>query len=132
MMIKKTATRLLLAIFSLVALVPRLVFAESYDLSKFEPSGYKPQTEAGTVGSSVFTLVIVVSAILVLAYLLWGAINIITAGGDKTKVAAARDRMVFAVIGLIMIASVWAIFNLIVTITLGSPESISVPTISGS
>ena len=57
--------------------------------------------------------VLVISALLVLLYLLWGAISWITAAGDSNKIQAARDRMTQAIIGLVVLAGTLALFMLL-------------------
>lgn len=67
----------------------------------------------GAFLSGTLSAVMVVAALLVLLYLLWGAIEWITSGGDKGKTEKARDRMTQSVIGLIVLASVTAIFMVV-------------------
>ncbi len=83
----------------------------------------------GTVNSDPNSLikngvntVFVVAAAIVFAYLVWGAISWITSGGDKSKVEVARNRITSAVIGLLVLVSVWAIFNLVITVAFGSND----------
>ena len=57
--------------------------------------------------------VMVMSALLLLVYLLWGGISWISAGGDSSKIQAARDRITQAVIGIIVLAASIAIFMLL-------------------
>lgn len=57
--------------------------------------------------------VMVIGALLVLIYLLWGGIAWITAAGDSNKVSAARDKITQAIIGLIVLAASLAIFMLV-------------------
>ena len=71
---------------------------------------------------TIITLVIVVAALLTLFYLVMGAIAWITSGGDKGKVEEARNKITAAVIGLLILAAVWAIFNLVLTIAFGSND----------
>jgi hypothetical protein len=52
----------------------------------------------------------VVAALLLLLYLIWGAIDWITSGGESGKVQKARDKMTQAVIGLIVLAASLAIY----------------------
>ncbi len=55
-------------------------------------------------------VVMPIAALLVLAYLIWGAVEWITSEGDSGKLQKARNKMMHAVIGLIILASVTAIF----------------------
>ena len=49
--------------------------------------------------------VFAIATLLVFLYLIWGAIQWISSGGDKGKVEQARNRITQAVIGLIVLAS---------------------------
>lgn len=61
----------------------------------------------------IFGAILAVSALLVLIYLVWGAISWITSNGDSSKVQKARDQMTQAIIGLIVLAASTAIFMLV-------------------
>lgn len=60
----------------------------------------------------LLTLVIAISALLAFGYLIWGAISWITSGGDKGKIDAARQKMIAAVVGLIIVAASYAILSI--------------------
>ncbi|MBI2325886.1 hypothetical protein HYU91_00700 [Candidatus Collierbacteria bacterium] len=59
------------------------------------------------------SVVIIVSGILVFVFLVWGGIEWLTSGGDKTKVENARNRIVSALVGLAIIAASWALVRII-------------------
>ncbi len=63
--------------------------------------------------SEIMQAVMVVAALLLLLYLLWGAIEWITAGGEQSKIQSARDRITQAIVGILVLASVVALFNMI-------------------
>ena len=63
--------------------------------------------------SLVLTAFLVIVGILVLIYLLWGALDWITSAGDSGKISSARNKIVKAIIGLIVLASTFAIFGAI-------------------
>ena len=63
--------------------------------------------------SAVVGILIVVAAILALLYLILGGIQWITSGGDKQGLEGARNKITAAVVGLIIVASTWAIMTLI-------------------
>lgn len=68
---------------------------------------------AGNFGdfiSRILNIVLIVGTIAVLFYLILGGIEWITAGGDKGKTEGARNKITQAVIGLVILASSWAIF----------------------
>jgi hypothetical protein len=63
----------------------------------------------------IFNAVFVFALLLLLIYLIWGAISWLSASGDSSKVQAARDKMTQAVVGVIVLAATFAIFMLIQT-----------------
>lgn len=52
-----------------------------------------------------------VGVIAALIYLLWGGFNWVVSGGDKDKIAAARARMIAAIVGLVAIVLSYFILN---------------------
>ncbi|MGD9129405.1 MAG: hypothetical protein PVJ09_02885 [Candidatus Woesebacteria bacterium] len=63
--------------------------------------------------SRMMTLAMVAATILVLLYLIWGAIEWITSGGDSGKVQKARDKIIQAIIGLLVLSASGALIMLI-------------------
>src|SRR3989304_2630694 len=59
--------------------------------------------------ANLFRTVIIVGGLALLLFLAWGGVSWITAGGDKTKVDAARDRITNAVMGMAVLAGTLAI-----------------------
>ena len=47
-------------------------------------------------------------------YLIWGAIDWITSGGDKAKYESARNKITYALIGLAIMAFVWLIWRMVI------------------
>ncbi|HSW90097.1 MAG TPA: hypothetical protein VLH19_04470 [Patescibacteria group bacterium] len=83
--------------------------------------------------------ILVVGAIAVLMYLLLGALNWLTAGGDKSKVETAKSEITQAIIGLAILASVFAVFGVLldffglrdrIGLTQGIPSSALGPSFS--
>ncbi len=64
------------------------------------------------------------SFIFALVYLLLGGISWITASGDKAKLEDARNKITHAIVGLLIVGSVWAIM-----LFLGTFFGISFPNI---
>lgn len=54
-----------------------------------------------------------IAGLILLAMLLWGAIQWMTAGGDKEQMAKAQGRITAALIGFVIFMSVFAIINFI-------------------
>ena len=69
-------------------------------------------TDLGDLINRLLTFVIAISALLVFLYLIWGGIDWITSGGDKAKTEAARQKIIAAVIGLIIVAASYAILTI--------------------
>src|SRR5258708_28960535 len=57
--------------------------------------------------------ILIVGGLAFLMYLLLGGFNWLTAGGDKSKVEAARESITQAIIGLAILASVFAVYSVV-------------------
>ena len=71
-------------------------------------------TNFGTMFSSMLNVVMLVAALLVFAYMIWGGIEWITSGGDKGKAESARNKLTAAIIGLVIVAASYAVVTLVV------------------
>ncbi|NCO12481.1 MAG: hypothetical protein COZ34_03280 [Candidatus Pacebacteria bacterium CG_4_10_14_3_um_filter_34_15] len=67
----------------------------------------------GKLLSKVLNIVLVIGALIVFMYLIWGGVEWITAGGDATKTEAARNKITQSMIGLIVLAATVALFIMI-------------------
>jgi len=56
---------------------------------------------------------ILVCAMFVLLYMMWGAFDWITSSGEKDKVAKAQNKITTAVIGIFILIGVFTIYSLI-------------------
>lgn len=63
--------------------------------------------------SSIFGILLIFAFITAFGYLITGAFHWITSGGDKTHLENARNRITHAIMGLIIIASLWAVAKLV-------------------
>lgn len=59
--------------------------------------------------NSLLRLTLGIVGLLVFIYLIWGGIEWITAGGDKSKTESARQKITNAIIGLAIVAAAFAI-----------------------
>ena len=116
-----------------LAVASTAVRADSSGLtvSNLKPTAVTVNDNASDLIKRVITLIIVVGALLALYYLIMGAIAWITSDGDPSKVETARNKMLYAVVGLLVLASVWAIFQLVLTLAFGKAD-ISMPKLVGS
>lgn len=73
----------------------------------------EPSAGFGPMLSSILSGVMIVSALLVLIYLVWGGIEWLTSGGEKAKLEKARNRITQAIIGIIVLAATTAIFMMV-------------------
>jgi len=82
------------------------------DLSIEKPDNVQI-TNIGTLITGAIQGALLVAALLVFAYLIWGGIQWITSGGDKGKTQEARDRITAALVGLAVVAAAWAVMLII-------------------
>ncbi|MBI2051796.1 hypothetical protein HYT33_03485 [Candidatus Roizmanbacteria bacterium] len=73
----------------------------------------------GALLSTIINIFLLVSGIVALIYLLWGAFSWITSGGDKEKLLKAQGMIRNAIIGLIIVFAALVVFNVIVGTVLG-------------
>jgi cytochrome bd-type quinol oxidase subunit 2 len=110
---KKIALASSSALSSLLLGAKMMVFAQGFDDIEVSPgTGYA--SDFGNMFSSILNVVMLIAAVLVFAYLIFGGIQWITSGGDKVKAEEARNKITAAIIGLIIVAASYAIINLIV------------------
>ncbi len=96
------------------------VFAAEGDASEeVTPTIIKFARPEGTLGgfSNLFSgavqWLLLIAFILAFFYLILGGIAWVTSSGDKTNIEAARNKIIAAIIGLVIVASTWALFSLI-------------------
>ncbi len=76
------------------------------------PKGYA--LDLGKLINFILRVVMVIAALLVFSYLIWGGIEWITSGGEKSKTEGARNKITGAVVGLIILAASYAILTLVI------------------
>lgn len=88
-----------------------VALAETVDQITFiTPKGFATTFQGFMNG--VLSFVMVIAALLVFFYLIWGGIEWITSGGDKGQTEKARNKITAAVIGLIILAAAYAVLQL--------------------
>jgi hypothetical protein len=95
---------------------------EAMDIGGSEPA----QGLATFIGFGI-RVFIIIAGLALLIYLLWGAFDWITSGGEKEKISKAQGKITNAVVGIIIIFVVLVVFNLLAGNILG----IIVPTENG-
>jgi hypothetical protein len=84
-------------------------------------------TDIGVLITRLLQVVLGIVGLLVFIYLIWGGIEWLTAGGDKSKTESARQKITNAIIGLAIVASAFAIgavLNRFFGTTIGGPIAI--------
>lgn len=72
------------------------------------PAEYR--SEFASLIGSLISIVLPVSALLLLLYIIWGAVEWITSGGDKGKLEKARQRITTGIIGIIIVSATVSLF----------------------
>lgn len=72
--------------------------------------GSDPVQGVGKFLAFGINMFILISGLLLLIYLLWGAFDWISSGGDKEKITKAQNKITNAIIGMILIFVVLAVF----------------------
>jgi len=69
----------------------------------------------GTVMGAAVTFVFVIATIIALGYLIWGGIKWIISQGDKQGVENARNHIIAAIIGLVLIFLSYLVINIVLS-----------------
>lgn len=82
-----------------------------------------PQTadQVGQIPQFLITLLVVVGVIIAVVFLVYGGIKWILSGGDSKQVEGARNHIVAAIVGLIIVIGAFFILTVVFTIITGSP-----------
>jgi len=72
-----------------------------------------PQQGITSIVGFLIRAFFMIAALTMLAYLLWGAYDWITSGGEKEKVAKAQNKITNAVVGMLLTIALLMVYNLI-------------------
>jgi len=75
--------------------------------------GSDPVQGFGTLIGFAIQMFIVVAGLFLLVYLLWGAYDWITSGGEKEKITKAQHKITNALIGFLLVFIVIVVFNVV-------------------
>ena len=67
----------------------------------------------GHLVSNLVAAGFLVSGVIFFLYLVWGGMDYLSSGGDKGKIESGQKRISSALIGLAIVASSWAIYQLV-------------------
>lgn len=77
---------------------------DQIELGQNPPQGIAGETSIGTILSNALKILFIAGGIAVLVFIVWGAFDWITSGGDKEKVAGAQKKITNSLIGLALLA----------------------------
>jgi len=83
----------------------------------------------GDLIADVLSFAILIGFILTFFLLLRGALAWISSGGDEGKLEAARNRITLAIIGLVLLVSVWVIFTFVGDFVGLDPTNLPIPSL---
>ncbi len=83
----------------------------------------------GAIISTMIAVLFIFGFLAALLLLITGAISWITSGGDKTKLEAAREKIINAIVGLIILAAVWAVITIVGQLVGLDLKNLPIPTI---
>lgn len=92
--------------------------------------GYQSGGKAlGSLISSLVGALFIAGFLLSFVYLIMGGISWISAGGDKTKLEAARDNITNSIIGIIIVGAAFALTSLVASFFGFDINSLPIPTV---
>lgn len=97
--------------------LPVSAFAQQIQLSP--PAGSIPTVPVKDIPQFLITLLFVLGVIIAIAFLIYGGIKWVLSGGDKTAVESARNHIVAAIVGLVIVAGAFLILNILWTLLTG-------------
>ena len=92
------------------------------------PSGLPSEVTGGLreTGTALFQTsynwVFLIGVFLAVVAILFSGIQMVTSGGDSEKLARARMRLIFGIIGLVVVVGAFFIVNVVIRMFGGSPE----------
>ena len=121
----------------LMFLFPKLAFAQEAESLNLCPEGQFSafcRVSSGDFGGIIGTAIIVIFIVAIVIALIWlviGGIKWITSSGDSSKVEAARNQIIAAVIGLIIVFLSFFILNFVLSLFDLSLTNIEIPVLPG-
>lgn len=79
-----------------------------------ETAGFFGYTCIGHFVSNLVAAAFIVAGVVFFVYLVWGGVQYLMSGGDKTGIADAQKKIAAAFIGLFIVASSWAIYQIVI------------------
>jgi hypothetical protein len=85
----------------------------------------------GTVSRGLNTIIIFFFLVATVIFL-WGIVRYIAAGGDETKVAEARNLIIWGIIFFAVMIAVWGFVNIVLDFIFDDESAVIIPTDSAT
>ena len=69
--------------------------------------------DLGSFFFNLLQLILAIGSLAAFFYLAWGGIEFITSGGNQESIKSAKSKMTQAIVGLVILAAIWAIWRLV-------------------
>ncbi len=97
------------------------------------PTGSVGNIDIAQIPQFLISLLFVIGVIVAVVFLIYGGIKWILSGGDKTAVESARNHIIAAIVGLVIVVAAFLILNVVFTIITGSKfdlNNLCIPTLA--
>jgi hypothetical protein len=133
----KKAIEITTAIGSLLLIAPKALATDTIPIASALPGQMlgPDSIKIGNVPQFLITLLLMVGIVIAIVFLIYGGIRWILSGGDSKQVEAARNHIVAAIVGLVIVVGAFFILNIVFTILTGNPFSFNnlcIPTLTNS
>ena len=89
-----------------------------------QPIGSAQNIKVENIPQFVVSILFVIGIVVAIAFFIYGGIKWILSGGDKTAVETARNHIVAAVVGLVIIIAAFFILGAVIQLITGQPFSL--------
>lgn len=122
--------------FTTLAFVVPQAFAQGINVNTCPGGNFSPlclgASELGKVITNAINFLFVVAAMMALVFLIIGGVKWLTSQGEKEGVNKARETIVAAIVGLVIIFLSYLIINFVLNLFVGvSLFNLTLPTITG-
>ena len=91
------------------SLMPLFALARGAGAGSYNTIGGALKAITNDILQPLITLIIAIGLVV----FLWGIVKYVTAGGDESKAKEGRDLMIYGIIALFVMVSVWGLVNIL-------------------
>ena len=99
------------SLLALLLAIPAYTYAQPINIVP----NIAPQPSIANVIRAVINILFVVAAVIAIIFLIWGGIKWILSGGDKAGVESARNTIIAAIVGLVIVFLTFFVLTLVFT-----------------